>query len=171
MKDKQQSTWNHQYISLNSHWLFYIVYYGVYGEVKKFQTSSLNWILNMYWFHWLVEITHIWGWSSIQCYYSGQLLKFGQTSHHEWENIHDLLKLDLDDQNYRLKHIHLNLQSTYLRGQLYISSSDQYHKDRDNRIFPKSEWKIFGQFFYIYFPPIFNRISKLSWNGLWFILK
>ena len=73
-------------------------------------------------------------------------LKSCQISHHEWENIHDWLKFNLDGQYYQLNNIYIYLQSECLHHQLYISFQYTYHKERDHHIFPKSECGIFGHF-------------------------
>ena len=54
------------------------------------------------------------------------------------KNIRDTLKFYLDYQDYQLNHIDISLKREYICDQLYISYSDQYHKDIDHHISSKS---------------------------------
>ena len=54
-----------------------------------------------------------------------------------------------------------SLQSEYISGKFYISSSDQYHTDRDHHIYPKSKYGISGQFSSYGFPNIQFKLSTI----------
>ena len=137
--------------------------------MKKNQTSSSNLTLNMYYCNWLMSITHLWRWPLIQYLNSGMFINFCQTSHHEWETIHNQLNLHLECYGYQLKHIHPSLKIEYLHHLCFISSSDKYHKYRDHHIFPRSKYEIFGHLFSLGIFQIFNISSQIYFNRFWLI--
>ena len=69
--DSQQSAWNCQSIYVSNH--------------EKKSIFSSTWILNIYYFHWLITITYLCQSPLIQYMKSGQFLTFLQTSHNEWK--------------------------------------------------------------------------------------